>query len=91
MFNLSISNSHVSVDGASGRPRAIRSNGEQIVLTSLDAVRDETAAYPLETGPRTVFIVRAQERRYRLVHLLRDGSWTVEELAPPTVGLADAA
>lgn len=70
----------VSVDGASGRPREIRAEGERRAVTSLDAIRDETAAYPPETGPRRVFLVRSHERRYRLVHLLRDGRWTVEEL-----------
>jgi hypothetical protein len=70
----------VSVDGASGRPREIRAEGQRHAVTSLDAIRDETAAYPPETGPRRVFLVRSHERRYRLVHLLRDGRWTVEEL-----------
>jgi hypothetical protein len=91
MFDLNPSAARVSVDGATGRPRSIRSHGERFVVTALEAVRDETAAYPLDSGPRTVFVVRAQERRYRLVHLLRESRWTVEELAPREMGLADAA
>lgn len=62
-----------------------------MTVTALEAIRDETAAYPIAAGPRTVFIVRAQERRYRLVHLLRDRRWTVEELGLPTSGFARAA
>lgn len=91
MFNLIATPPAVTVDGSTGRPREIRAAGERIAVTDLEAVRDETAAYPLESGPRTVFVVRAQERRYRLIHLLRDGHWTVEELAPLGAALAQAA
>jgi hypothetical protein len=79
MFNLTVSPSRVSVDAA-GRPLEIREGGQRLAVTALEAVRDETAAYPVASGPRTVFVVRAAQRRYRLVHLLRDGRWTVEEL-----------
>lgn len=81
----------VAVDGASGRPREIRAHGQRRAVTALDAVRDETAAYPPQTGPRRVFLVRSHERRYRLVHLLRDGSWTVEELAATEGSFSSAA
>jgi hypothetical protein len=91
MFNLNAAASDVTVDGPSGRPREIRAGGERLLVTSVEAVRDETAAYPLESGPRTVFVVRARDRRYRLVHLLRDGRWTVQELAAQGAGMAQAA
>ena len=91
MFNLIPASQDVSVDSSTGRPREIRAHGARLQVTALEAVRDETAAYPLESGPRTVFVVRAKERRYRLIHLLRDGRWTVEELAPSGFGLAEAA
>lgn len=91
MFDLNASAPHVRVDGASGRPRTIHTGGERHVVTALEAVRDETAAYRWDSGPRTVFVVRAQEHRYRLVHLMREGRWTVEELAPTARGLATAA
>ena len=81
----------VAVDGSTGRPLEIRADGERLAVTTLEAVRDETAAYPLDSGPRTVFTVRAQERRYRLIHLLRDRRWTIEELPVRTAGLARAA
>jgi hypothetical protein len=81
----------VSVDGASGRPREIRASGERHAVTALDAIRDETAAYPPQTGPRRVFLVRSHERRYRLIHLLRDGRWTVEELSSVEPGFSNAA
>jgi hypothetical protein len=91
MFNLIATTPIVSVDGSTGRPREIHTGGQRIAVTDLETVRDETAAYPVESGPRTVFVVRAHERRYRLIHLLRDGRWTVEELAQPGSKLAQAA
>lgn len=91
MFTLNVNNKHVTVDGASGRPVAIHSGRDRQLVSALEFVRDETAAYPSGSGPRTVFVVRAQDRRYRLTHLLRDRRWTVEELAPIRVGLAEAA
>ncbi len=91
MFNLNAMTPDVSVDGPTGRPREIRADGQRVPVTVLESVRDETAAYPVETGPRTVFVVQARDRRYRLVHLLRDRRWTVEELGGSGAGLSRAA
>ena len=60
-------------------------------LERWDSVRDETAAYPQGSGPRTVFVVRAGGRRYRLVHLIRDRCWTLEEIGAQAAGLSRAA
>ena len=90
MLSFSSLSPAVLVDSA-GRPREIRAAGERLPVSSLESVRDETAAYPLGTGPRTVFIVGASGRRYRLVHLLRDRRWTVEEVAARDGGLPAAA
>lgn len=90
MFNLNARESNVTI-GAGGCPREIRAHGERLRVTALEAVRDETAAYPLETGPRTVFVVRAADRRYRLIHLLRERRWTVEPLAATGAGLSQVA
>jgi hypothetical protein len=81
----------VVVDSQTGRPREIRADGARLPITAMEAVRDETAAYPLGSGPRTVFVVRSGLRRYRLVHLLGERRWTVEELASTTTGLTRAA
>jgi hypothetical protein len=81
----------VVVDGRTGRPREIRSAGERLAITVLEAVRDETSAYPADTGPRTVFVVRSGVRRYRLVHLLAERRWTIEELTPPGTAVTRAA
>jgi hypothetical protein len=81
----------VSVERRSGRPCAFRVDGQRLAVTSMEGVRDETAAYSVETGPRTVFVVRSGQRRYRLVHLLRERRWTIEELPLRAVGLTRVA
>lgn len=90
MFNLIPAATSVSVDTATGRPREIRTDGQRLPITALEYVRDETSAYPLESGPRTVFVVRAAERRFRLIHQLDDHRWTIEDLGRRPV-LASAA
>lgn len=90
MFSLTSAAPDVSTDSA-GRPREIRADGMRLVVTALESMRDETAAYPVETGPRTVFVVAASGRRFRLVHLLRERSWTVEQLATRRARIDHAA
>lgn len=91
MFSTDPMNPQVVVDGNTGRPRELRAGGERHPVTALEAVRDETAAYSVGSGPRTVFVVRAMGRRYRLVHLLRDRRWLVEELGNGASPFASAA
>lgn len=81
----------VTVDSGTGRPRYIRAGGERLTVTALEAVRDERAAYPAGLGPRTVFVVRVDGRRYRLVHQLRARRWTLQPLDGTGSGLASAA
>jgi len=90
-LNMNATGISVSVDAATGRPREIRAGGERMTVSTLEAVRDETAAYHIESGPRTVFVVRAGGRRFRLVHLLRDRRWTLEELEAHATGFSRAA
>ena len=80
MFNLIPASTSVTVETATGRPREIRTDGQRLVVTALESVRDETLAYSLQTGPRTVFVVHAAGRRYRLTHRLDDRRWTIEDL-----------
>ena len=90
MFNLIPAFAAVSVDSATGRPREIRADGRRLAVTELESVRDETSAYSLRTGPRTVFVVHAAGRRYRLTHRLDDRAWTIEDLGTRPL-LASAA
>lgn len=80
MFNLIPAFTTVSVDTATGRPREIRTDGQRLAVTALESVRDETSAYSMRTGPRTVFVVHAAGRRYRLTYRLDDRRWTIEDL-----------
>jgi hypothetical protein len=80
VFSLIPASTSVSVDTATGRPREIRADGRRLTVTALESVRDETSAYSLQTGPRTVFVVHAAGRRYRLIHQLDDRRWTIEDL-----------
>jgi hypothetical protein len=90
VFSLIPSATSVSVDSTTGRPREIRADGRRLAVTALESVRDETSAYPLQTGPRTVFVVHAAGRRYRLIHQLDDRRWTIEDLGTSPL-LATAA
>ena len=47
----------VRTDWFSGRPRAITWGDEQLPITRLAVVREEAAAYPVISGPRTLFEV----------------------------------
>lgn len=91
MFHLHADPPSVSIDGATGRPRRIRMDGDRLEVTRVESVRDETAAYPVSTGPRTVFVVWAAGRRFRLVHTLRDRRWQVQDLATREPETAHAA
>ena len=73
-------NPSVVADPGSGRPTAVRIGSAAHVVSSIDAVREETQAYPVETGPRTVFRVQADGRRYRLIHRHVTHDWSVEPL-----------
>lgn len=80
---------NVVVDPGSGRPTAVRIGSAAVAVSAIDAVRDETQAYPADSGPRTVFRVRADGRRYRLVHRHQTRDWSVEPI-DRTMGLAAA-
>ena len=53
---------HVRTDWFSGRPREITWGDERLPITQLSAVREEAAAYPVITGPRTLFEVETPGR-----------------------------
>ncbi|CAN5793337.1 hypothetical protein BH23CHL8_BH23CHL8_18270 [soil metagenome] len=75
-----------------GRPRTIVAGRRRLAVTAVEIVREEVAAYPIEEGPRTLFIVRAGARRFRVVHRHQERRWLVEALAgDPAVALTSAA
>ncbi len=77
-----------------GRPRSILMDGEELPIVLIHQVRDESAAYPIERGPRTIFDVHTPDARVRLVFQHRRRRWLVEALDTPAraaEGLAPAA
>ena len=55
----------VRTDWFDGRPREITWGDERLPITRLAAVREEAAAYPVITGPRTLFEVETAARPAR--------------------------
>ena len=76
----------VRCDLFSGRPRSIRMGADRMPILSVARVRQEAAAYPMATGPRTVFEVDTQDARLALTFRHRSRSWSVEAMDPDPVG-----
>ncbi len=70
----------VRTDWFSGRPREITWGAERLPVTHLSAIREEAAAYPVITGPRTLFEVETPRVRLALTYQHRSKRWTVTAL-----------
>lgn len=70
----------VRTDWFSGRPREITWGDERLPITQLHAVREEAAAFPVITGPRTLFDVETRNARLSLTYQHRSRRWTVTGL-----------
>jgi hypothetical protein len=68
----------VRTDWLTGRPRKIRWGERVISVTNVSAVRRETAAYRIETGPSTTFEVDTVGARLALTFRHRGRRWTVD-------------
>jgi hypothetical protein len=68
----------VSCDWFSGRPRAVRLGEETMPVTTVASVREESAAYPAGTGPRTRFEVLTPSARLGLTYEHRRRRWVVD-------------
>ncbi len=82
MIRVSPLEVQVRCDWFDGRPRAIRLANESLPVVAVTRVRDESAAYPPATGPRTCFEVITPTTRFALVFRHRDRRWLVEGLEP---------
>jgi len=71
---------HVRWDRARGRPAAVRVGGRELIVTELDAMRDETAAYPADRGPRITYLVETDAGQASLVFDGRRRRWFVDAL-----------
>jgi len=71
---------HVRWDRGLARPSTVRVAGRQLTVTALDAVRDETAAYPAERGPRITYLVETDGGQASLIFDGRRRRWFVDAL-----------
>ena len=69
---------HVRADWFDGTPRELTWEGQRLPVDEVLAVRDETAAFPVTTGPRTLFEVSTQVARFSLSFRHRSRRWTIE-------------
>jgi hypothetical protein len=70
----------VRADWFDGRPREVTLDGRRLRVLEVLGVRDESAAFPVVTGPRTLFEVETAGARMKLVFRHRSRKWTVEEM-----------
>lgn len=67
-------------DRRQARPSTVRVAGRQLTVTALDAIRDETAAYPADRGPRITYLLETDGGQASLVFDGRRRRWFVDAL-----------
>ncbi len=70
----------VRADWFDGRPREITWNARRVRVTEVIGVRDETSAFPVVVGPRTIFEVETPIARMTLSYRHRTRRWSIEGL-----------
>ena len=73
----------VRADWFDGRPREVTLDGRRLRVLEVLGVRNESSAFPVVTGPRTLFDVATDGARMTLSFRHRSRRWTVEELDLP--------
>jgi hypothetical protein len=63
-----------------GRPREITWRDETLPITRVSAIRQEASAYPVVTGPRTMYEVTTPRARLSLSYRHRSRRWTIEAM-----------
>jgi hypothetical protein len=67
-------------DRRHARPLSVQIGDRHLTVRGLEAVRDETSAYPAERGPRITFLLETDRGQASLVFDGRDRRWFVEAL-----------
>jgi hypothetical protein len=80
LTRITPTSARVSWDRRRARPSTVRVAGRQLTVTRLDAVRDETAAYPADRGPRITYLVETDGGQASLVFDGRRRRWFVDAL-----------
>jgi hypothetical protein len=70
----------VRTDWFDGRPQEIVWGEQRLQVTAVAAVREESSAYPVVMGPRTVFEVQTALARVTLSFRHRTRTWAIEGL-----------
>ncbi len=70
----------VRTDWFDGRPREVLWGEDRLPVMTVVAVRHEDSAYPVSTGPRTIFEVDTPKARLALSFRHRLRRWTIEGL-----------
>ncbi len=70
----------VRTDWFNGRPRELEWAGRRLPIVEVVGVREETSAFPVVVGPRTVFDVQTPRARMKLAFRHRSRRWTIEGL-----------
>ena len=91
MINVAPVKVSVACDPFTGAPRTVRAAGDLFDVLEVVRVRDESKAYPMGEGPRTLFVVRTGSARLRLAFGHRDRRWSVVGVDPMAETLASAA
>jgi hypothetical protein len=73
------------------RPKSVRLGGMTLPVLLIARVREEAAAYPALTGPRTCYEVVTRIARLRLAFRHRERRWVLERYEPRTIVGARAA
>ncbi len=68
----------VRADWFDGRPREITWHAQRVPVTQVLGVREETSAYPVVLGPRTIFDVETPVARLTLSYRHRARRWAIE-------------
>ena len=63
-----------------GRPREMTWAGQRLPVLDVVSIREETAAFPVVTGPRTLFDVQIPFARVQLAYRHRARRGTIEGL-----------
>jgi hypothetical protein len=71
---------HVRTNWFDGRPREVTWGDRRLPVVDVAAVRDESSAYPVIIGPRTVFEVDTPVARLTLSYRHRTRRWSIEGL-----------
>jgi len=70
----------VRADWFDGRPREITWHAQRLPVTEVVGVREETSAYPVVIGPRTIFEVDTPIARLTLSYRHRARRWTIDAM-----------